>query len=349
MTFMLARVAWSETSNTLRNNLRGKQVDILRCHNDGIQRPFYGKFINNVIAKYIPNSVPFKQYHHEIRGPSPSKSGQTYRNAPRQNARPQQRSGIAIKSTVEQSRPASPFLQTRGLETISSPASSPFPPYLAPLKRAATPALNLVYPKQEVSLSPLPVVLPAIYPVPVNHEFKYINKREKTSYHINYAVQQKLLEPIPDKKQGVGSLYAFRFPDEHRINGGSSQGYIKIGRSKKPAARMGEIERKCQYTPQLVIARPMVNYRQLEQIVHLMLGNERMREAGKCPGCGKHHNEWFEVETDRAKTLIEAWERWAARQPYDGTGGSLLEEWRQEVEKVDLTDPRCWDKFLENW
>ncbi|KAI0601377.1 meiotically up-regulated gene 113-domain-containing protein [Biscogniauxia sp. FL1348] len=343
MTFILARTMWSESSNTFRNNIRLEQTDILRFHGDGKRRPFYRDFLNSIIAKYIPNSVPFKQYYHKVRGPSPSKPGQTYRNVPRKDASPQQYSGIAIYSTVERLRLGGPVLQTRGLETISRPASSPFPPYLAPLDRTSITALKLKYPNQQLPLLPPPVVLPAVHPGLVKHRLRYFDQ-EKTRYHINFAVQQKLLEPLPSAKRGW--LYAFRLPDEHLVNGGSSQGYIKIGQTDAPEQRMKGIERRCKYSPQLLIALSMPGYCRLEQVVHLLLGNERMHEADGCPACRTTHQEWFEVEADRAKTMIEAWGRWAERQPY-GRKGLLLAGWRRRVEGVDLTDPRCWDRFLE--
>jgi len=42
---------------------------------------------------------------------------------------------------------------------------------------------------------------------------------------------------------------------------------------------------------------------------------------GVFDGCGKSHNEWFEVEADRAQNVVVKWTRWMQDEdPYDDKG-----------------------------
>ncbi|KAI1501426.1 meiotically up-regulated gene 113-domain-containing protein [Biscogniauxia marginata] len=337
------RAVWSQISDARRHLLGTKHGAVLRYYNSAKRQPYYDNSDSKDSAKYIGNSVLHKRYH-QIQGPRKNKFEKAYWNISRQDTKPLQPSGTTVHSATEHSRSSTPVIQTRRLETISRPATPFLPsflPYLIPLP-GKIPSPPLGYPRH--TTPPTPAT--ATYVFPVNHRLEYYG-REKSDFHINFEVQQKLLEPLQAAERRVGSLYAFHLPSSHLVNGGSSRGYVKIGRSDKPSRRIETIGRECKYTPQLVTVSEMPNYPRFERVVHLLLANVRMYESGGCPGCATHsrHREWFDIEARDAEALIKAWQRWAMLRPYD-RDGHLLPGWRHRVEKLDLTEPRCWDMFL---
>lgn len=58
----------------------------------------------------------------------------------------------------------------------------------------------------------------------------------------------------------------------------------------------------------------------VERLIHLELGDLRVRDLGQCPECGKEHREWFEVEAEkeslrRVDECIRRWVSWAESIP----------------------------------
>ncbi|OJJ95302.1 hypothetical protein ASPACDRAFT_36770 [Aspergillus aculeatus ATCC 16872] len=123
---------------------------------------------------------------------------------------------------------------------------------------------------------------------------------------------------------------------------------LKIGRANNVQRRMNEWSRQCGHhvtliryypytpsTPQPSPARvgggtvhdndalepgrkvPFVH--RVERLIHLELGDVRIRDMGKCPECGREHKEWFEVTAEksslkRVDDCIRRWVKWAEMQ-----------------------------------
>ncbi|KAF9894043.1 hypothetical protein FE257_009015 [Aspergillus nanangensis] len=112
---------------------------------------------------------------------------------------------------------------------------------------------------------------------------------------------------------------------------------LKIGRTSNVQRRMNEWTRQCSHDVTLIRYYPYVRNRQdprgtsivpgqkvphvhrVERLVHLELGDMRLRDLGQCEDCGKEHREWFEVPAEkmalkRVDDCIRRWVEWAERQ-----------------------------------
>ncbi|KAL4784628.1 meiotically up-regulated gene 113-domain-containing protein [Aspergillus varians] len=117
---------------------------------------------------------------------------------------------------------------------------------------------------------------------------------------------------------------------------------LKIGRTSNVTRRLNEWTRQCSnhltllryypYTPSshrgqgqgtgrvgLEPGLKVPHVHRVERLIHLELGDIRVRDLGPCPECGKEHKEWFEVAADRTALkrvdeCIRRWVRWAHTQ-----------------------------------
>lgn len=138
-----------------------------------------------------------------------------------------------------------------------------------------------------------------------------------------YTVESKLKQPLKVRGRKTGTLYLFTRP--------SSPGFVKIGYTTGSLdGRMNAWEESCHY-------RPVVEHRlskvphvfRVEGLVHAELSKYWRREK-RCkhnPNCPTRHQEWFEIDVDRAKAVMNKWANWmAAALPYD-EDGFLKDEW----------------------
>jgi hypothetical protein len=124
---------------------------------------------------------------------------------------------------------------------------------------------------------------------------------------------------------------------------------LKIGRTSNVQRRLNEWSRQCShhltliryypYTPStpspspspgrvqsagngyaaLESGRKVPHVHRVERLIHLELGDVRVRDLGRCEECGKEHREWFEVAAEkqalkRVDECIRRWVEWAERQ-----------------------------------
>lgn len=124
---------------------------------------------------------------------------------------------------------------------------------------------------------------------------------------------------------------------------------LKIGRTSNVHRRMNEWTRQCSYdltliryypytssvsssparTPpasrkrsnshsaidaHLIPGRKVRHVHRVERLIHLELGDMRVRDLGRCGECGKEHREWFEVEAakEALRRVDECVRRWVA-------------------------------------
>ncbi|KAJ5689415.1 hypothetical protein N7462_003807 [Penicillium macrosclerotiorum] len=125
---------------------------------------------------------------------------------------------------------------------------------------------------------------------------------------------------------------------------------LKIGRTSNVHRRLAEWTRQCShdltliryypYTPSsstsssparaplpvrdagnraplssLVPGRKVPHVHRVERLIHLELGDLRIRDLGRCSECGKEHREWFEVEAEkealrRVDECVRRWVSW---------------------------------------
>ncbi|KKK17967.1 hypothetical protein AOCH_003040 [Aspergillus ochraceoroseus] len=65
--------------------------------------------------------------------------------------------------------------------------------------------------------------------------------------------------------------------------------------------------------------RKVPHVHRVERLIHIELGDMRLRDLGQCQECGKEHREWFEVAAERAALkrvdeCIRRWVKWAESQ-----------------------------------
>ncbi|RHZ48610.1 uncharacterized protein CDV56_104598 [Aspergillus thermomutatus] len=125
---------------------------------------------------------------------------------------------------------------------------------------------------------------------------------------------------------------------------------LKIGRTSNVQRRLNEWSRQCShhltliryypYTPStpspspgrlqsegnrgnsyasLEPGRKVPHVHRVERLIHLELGDVRVRDLGRCEECGKEHREWFEVAAEkqalkRVDECIRRWVEWAESQ-----------------------------------
>ncbi|KAH8884331.1 hypothetical protein GQ53DRAFT_399305 [Thozetella sp. PMI_491] len=135
------------------------------------------------------------------------------------------------------------------------------------------------------------------------------------------SASSRILDKLVDRDFETGSLYIF--------DRASSPGHVKIGWTAGAVSRRLESWSKCGYTPNLLFSVSDVPYAQrAESLAHYELIKEWRRERRcKVPECGKSHQEWFEVDRNRAEQVVGRWADFMKRaDPYDEKG-ALKSEW----------------------
>ncbi|KIN08501.1 hypothetical protein OIDMADRAFT_16661 [Oidiodendron maius Zn] len=161
-----------------------------------------------------------------------------------------------------------------------------------------------------------------------------------------------------DPKKDAGFVYVF----ESTIY----NGYVKIGQTKNPIRkRMKKLE-KCEIGCMYIKDPGYTKFRHydlVEKLVHIELGN--YRRIFKCKECGTgrklnsnkqdnpvSHNEWFEIDKDKALQVVENWRRWVIeREPYTPYG-ELRDFWDwkcQEAAKDKNYNLANWHRTNDSW
>lgn len=176
------------------------------------------------------------------------------------------------------------------------------------------------------------------------HDFERYSA-EKSLLEINTKMEEHLRRALTQTEKSnravKGDIYTYAFPNHYR----DAHPYLKIGFTKDPERRMADWDRKCGYKPEELSHHTAENYARVERLVHIQLANLRMKEHNGCPGCTKKHQEWFNVRSTRASEVISLWCDWMRQLPYD-EDGKLTQYWVNRLEGADLTNPRCWNLFV---
>lgn len=126
----------------------------------------------------------------------------------------------------------------------------------------------------------------------------------------------------------AGRIYIYWFPGNF--------GYLKIGvTSRAVEVRLREWENKCSHKTLLdhITTLPVPHVFRVEKIVQASLRDRRRKEMG-CTGCGRCHDEWFEVFKQEAIAEVEKWSGWMRSNPYEELANG---EWRlKKGEKANI-------------
>lgn len=148
---------------------------------------------------------------------------------------------------------------------------------------------------------------------------------------------------LPDQLRIIGD--AIRAAQEHNAlasNPGAQNPAgsvrLKIGRTNNVHRRINEWTKQCShdltllryypYTPGSGSSEPPSKdgtglktpyVHRVERLIHVELGDIRIRDMGPCPDCGKEHKEWFEVPATKEALqwvdgCIRRWCKWAETQ-----------------------------------
>lgn len=120
-----------------------------------------------------------------------------------------------------------------------------------------------------------------------------------------------------------------------------SPGYVKIGWTSRSVDERLSDWSNCGYTPIKLFETERIPHAQrIETLTHYQMIKEWRREK-TCDGCrtrkGKQirHQEWFEVDQEKAIQVLSAWVKlFTEADPYD-TGGALRPEWRAIVDDME--------------
>lgn len=117
---------------------------------------------------------------------------------------------------------------------------------------------------------------------------------------------------------------------------------LKIGKTKgAPGKRIRKLQ-DCRLELKDVIQKqrnPFYHFSFVEKAVHLELTNQRLKL--KCILCTSKkmkesfHNEWFEVDRDKALRVVEIWRNWILiQEPFDSSG-TLTPYWKWRVKQLE--------------
>ncbi|OQD89513.1 hypothetical protein PENANT_c002G06141 [Penicillium antarcticum] len=143
------------------------------------------------------------------------------------------------------------------------------------------------------------------------------------------SVYNKMLDPLEDRDFETGTVYIF--------DRSSSPGHVKIGWTAKAVSVRLKAWSNCGYDPNLLFHMSGVPYAQrVETLTHHELIKEWRRERRcKAPWCGKSHQEWFEINKEKAEQVLGDWANFISEaKPYESTG-CLKPYWKEVIAKIE--------------
>ena len=145
--------------------------------------------------------------------------------------------------------------------------------------------------------------------------------------HYTQSVYHKLMNRLQYKDPHSGSVYIF----DRR----SSPGFVKIGWTTRNVRARLEDFSECGYKPNLLFSSEVSCARRVETLVHHELIKERRKERMcKGPECSASHEEWFEIDKNKAEDILREWVYFINEaQPY-GLDGKLKAGWVRVVDRI---------------
>lgn len=123
------------------------------------------------------------------------------------------------------------------------------------------------------------------------------------------------------KADQEGHIYIFR---DNNKKAEVRSGLVKIGMSTSLPKRMIK-HGKCGLDVELLWDRSVISMKRVEQLIKADMGH--LCREWKCSHCVQTHTEWFQIDIEKAKRIVNKWSDWIyERQPY-GSDGILLPIW----------------------
>lgn len=175
----------------------------------------------------------------------------------------------------------------------------------------------------KTSLNSTPALLAFVYQPPQSEFRPHILDPKPCD-----SVSCKILNRLKGRDFKIGSLYIFERT--------SSYGHVKIGWTASSVSCRLQDWSKCGYVPYLLFSVNDIPHAQrVETLTHYELIKEWRRERMcKASWCRKSHQEWFEINKERAEQVLGNWAEFMKRaEPYD-LEGRLKSQWRTAVETI---------------
>lgn len=182
---------------------------------------------------------------------------------------------------------------------------------------------------------------PTIIAISFSHQFERWQPRWSRGLSPTAALLEYISKPLTPTDEKDGYIYIFW--DKAHF------GKVKIGRTNDLQRRLKEWNRTCKREHNYhgeskaggYIEIPHVN--RIENLMHIEL--KEYREKRKCEGCGKPHDEWFNISEVQAIKVLEKWEKWILQKPYkiDPVSG----KWRVASKMKKTLEEVCEDLPME--
>ncbi len=127
------------------------------------------------------------------------------------------------------------------------------------------------------------------------------------------ALNRKVTQTLTSNDMTRGFIYVFWEPQ--------TSDYVKIGYTRNIYARLGQWRNECRrnYTfhPATSTVRGAVipHAQRVEQLIHTELKDHR-KMIQCCSGCGRVHDEWFDVSGEHVAKVFRKWRDWIEQEPY---------------------------------
>ncbi|OCK74405.1 DUF1766-domain-containing protein [Lepidopterella palustris CBS 459.81] len=160
-------------------------------------------------------------------------------------------------------------------------------------------------------------------------------------------ISRALTRPLTARELETGYIYMYWFPPNF--------GGIKIGVTHRDVKkRLEEWRSQCNHRAESLIEEDLQeqfkvqHVFRLEALVQAELRDFRKKEI-KCRGCGKSHNEWFDVHVEDAKKVVKKYLDWMKKGPYELISSAGKSEWRlkESISNTEI-DELCRPLELEH-
>lgn len=169
----------------------------------------------------------------------------------------------------------------------------------------------------------------AVYPALASN--KLVEILQKDAWR-QCSMLMDVIDPITgDESTRPGYVYVIAGPPAESCNP-LKQRLLKIGFSKDPRSRAGQIQAECSFSTEVFWQSSYTRFgRQIEKLIQAELRIRGLRRIFKCIGskCHAEHREWFEIEVKDAIHTAEHWVKWLATyDPYDVDGSFICNKWK---------------------
>jgi hypothetical protein len=163
--------------------------------------------------------------------------------------------------------------------------------------------------------------------------FHIIPRRNRRNMNTpNDNIQRIIGQDLCYENRKPGYIYVFEAENV--------KGYLKIGYTTSSVTeRLQSLIFDCNRQIKVLYPMPpesakmVPNARRIEQLCHAELVDCQIYID--CTGCLSEHQEWFQISTADAFSVVKKWSAWMDSTPYDAALGSLKEDERRKLSDMD--------------